>query len=140
MQIKKIMTTEVQYIEPSTTLKEAARLMKEKDIGMLLVGENKRLTGVITDRDVTIRAVSKGKDPNTTTVKEAMSPQCLYCFEEETVEDVATNMSKNQIRRLPVLNKSKDLVGIVSLGDLSSRGAEMAAAHALHSITEHTRH
>jgi CBS domain-containing protein len=140
MQIKKIMTTTVQYIEPSVTLREAARLMKEKDIGILLVGENKRLTGVITDRDITIRAVANGKDPSKTTVKEAMSPKCLYCFEEESVEDVATNMSKNQIRRLPVLNKNKNLVGIVSLGDLSSKGAEMAAAHALHSISEHTRH
>lgn len=135
MQVKDIMTKSVKYIDPSLTLTETAKIMLEKDIGALPVGENDRLTGMITDRDISIRATAKGLNPQSTTVKQVMTPHCLYCFENDSVEDAARNMGKNQIRRLPVMNKDKRLVGIVSLGDLSCKGCKEIAGEALATIS-----
>lgn len=101
MQIKNIMTKSVKYIDPNLTLTEAAKIMLEKDIGTLPVGKNDRLTGMITDRNISIRAIAKGLNPQSTTVKEAMTSHCLYGFEDDSVEDAARNMGKNQIRPSP---------------------------------------
>ena len=136
MKIKEIMTKDVKYIEPNLTIKEAAKIMKDKDVGALPVGENDKLTGVITDRDITIRAIANGSDPQTTTVKEAMTPNCLYCFEEDSIEDTAKNMAENQVRRLPVMNKDKRLVGIVALADLCTKGSKQSAGEALQGISQ----
>lgn len=133
---KEIMTKDVKYIDPNTTVKDAARLMNEMDIGFLPVGENDRLIGIITDRDITLRCVAKGHKPDEITVREVMTPKCLYCYAEAEVEEVADNMGKNQIRRLPVLNEEKRLVGIVSLGDLVCRGSKHHAGEALHAISQ----
>lgn len=133
---KEIMTKEVKYIEPNTKVKEAARLMNEMDIGFLPVGENDRIIGIVTDRDITIRSVAKGHNPEQVTVREIMTPKCLYCLAEAEIEEVAENMGKNQIRRLPVLNEEKRLVGIVSLGDLVCKGSKEHAGHALHAISQ----
>ncbi|HUX79778.1 MAG TPA: CBS domain-containing protein, partial [Alphaproteobacteria bacterium] len=126
MKVKEIMTKEVKFIDPNLSIKEAARLMKERDLGALPVGENDKLVGVITDRDITIRALANGHDIESVTIKEIMTPHCLYCFEEDSIEDAAKNMGKNQIRRLPVINKDKRLVGIISLGDIVSKGSKPA--------------
>jgi CBS domain-containing protein len=99
-------------------LKDAAALMREGDFGLLPVGEHDRLVGTITDRDITIRAVAEGKDPSTTSVREAMSHGIRYCFEDQTLEEAADLMSQAQIRRLPILDRNKRLVGIVALADL----------------------
>ena len=139
MQVKDIMTKEVKYIAPNLTLKEAAGIMREKDIGALPVGENDHLTGVITDRDITVRAIANGFDPKTTTVKQAMTPKCLYCFENDSIEETAKNMAENQVRRLPVMNKDKRLVGIISLADISIK-AKQAAGEALQGISQRTKH
>lgn len=140
MKIKEIMTKEVKYIEPTVTLQEAANIMRDKDIGVLLVGENDHLTGVITDRDITVRTVANGVDPKTTTVKQAMTPKCLYCFEEDSIEDTAENMAQNQVRRLPVMNKDKRLVGIVSLADITVKGSKQVASVALEGISKRVLH
>lgn len=139
MKIKDIMTKEVKFIEPTVTLKEAANIMREKNIGALPVGENDQLTGVITDRDIAIRAIANGSDPKTTTVKQAMTPKCLYCFEEDSIEETGRNMSENQVRRLPVLNKDKRLVGIVALADIILKGSKQTAAEALQGISQRAK-
>src|SRR5215469_755128 len=126
-QVREVMTTDVRLITPDDTIREAATAMAEANLGALPVGENDRLVGVITDRDITIRAVAKGDRPDQCTVREVMSPGIKYVFEDESTEVVAENMSKLQVRRLPVLNRQKRLVGIVSLGDLAARHDPVAA-------------
>ncbi len=136
MQIKDVMTREVDLIGPTTTINEAARMMRDDDIGILPVAEADRLIGMITDRDIVVRAVAQGKDPGSTSVREAMSDRVLYCFEDQSTDEVAANMGEQQVRRLPVLNRDKRLVGIISLGDLSVGGAVGEAGEALENISE----
>ena len=119
MQVHEIMTPEVEVIHPDATLKEAAEKMSRLDIGPLPVCDGERLVGMLTDRDITIRATAQGCDPNTTKVREAMTAETVYCFTDQEVQTAAQMMEMRQIRRVPVLNRDKQLVGIVSLGDLS---------------------
>jgi CBS domain-containing protein len=135
MLIKDCMTKDVELIAPSATILEAARSMRDGDFGLLPVGENDRLIGMITDRDITIRAVAEGMDPAGTQVRDCMSSKVLYCFEDQDTDDVARNMGANQVRRLPVLNREKRLVGIVSLGDLAVSLAD-ESAEALREISQ----
>jgi CBS domain-containing protein len=118
IKVSQCMTRDVRVISPDQTLREAARIMAEIDAGSLPVGEGDRLVGVITDRDIAIRAVAQGKGPDTP-VRQVMSPEVKYSFEDEDVEDVTRNMGEIQVRRLPVVSREKRLVGIVSLGDLA---------------------
>lgn len=119
MKIQECMTKKVELANPQMTLSQAAKKMRDGDFGFLPVGENDKLIGVITDRDIAVRAVAKGLDPNKTNVREAISEGVLYCYDDQTVEDVAHNMGEKQIRRLPVLNRQKRMVGVVSIGDLA---------------------
>jgi CBS domain-containing protein len=119
MQIKSCMTTNVELGHPQMTLAQAAKKMCDGDFGFLPVAENERLVGVVTDRDIAVRAVAKGADPHNTTVKEILSKRILYCYEDQSVEDVTNDMAVHQIRRMPVLNRSKRLVGVVTLGDIA---------------------
>jgi len=120
MLVKDVMTKGAECVKPSSSLQEAAQKMKDLDVGPLPVcGDNDRLVGLITDRDITVRAVAEGCDITTTTVKEVMTPDILYCFENQDVQEAASQMKDNQVRRLVVLNEDKRLVGIVSLGDLA---------------------
>jgi len=124
MQLKDIMTSQVEVVQPETTLQIAAQKMLQFDVGPLPVCEGEHLVGMITDRDITTRAVAEGCDPKTTPVRQAMTPDILYCFEDQDVEDAAKIMERHQIRRLPILNREKRLVGIVSLGDLALNTAD----------------
>jgi CBS domain-containing protein len=114
------MTRDVRLLRPDQTVLEAAKLMAEIDAGALPVGEEDRLVGMVTDRDIVIRAVAQGKSADTK-ISDIMSREMLYCFDTDEVEEVSRNMGKAQVRRLPVLNKDKRLVGIVSLGDLARK-------------------
>ncbi len=134
--VKEIMTRETKYITPHSTIQEAAKLMTAENIGFLPVGDNDRLVGSITDRDIVIRTLSNGKDTKTTTVKDAMTPKCLYCYESDTVEEAANNMSTNKVRRLAVLNGNKRLVGVVTVGDLWTKSSPEDAAKVLKTITK----
>lgn len=136
MKIKDIMTRDVKFISPNLTIMEAANVMREKDIGALPVGENDKLLGMLTDRDLTVRGTAIGSDPKTAIVKQIMTPKCLYCFEEDSVEDTAENMAQNQIRRLAVLNNDKRLVGIVALADISLKASKETAGKALEGISK----
>jgi len=130
MRIDEIMTRDVRLASPEWSIREAAQTMASIDSGFMPVAENDRLVGTITDRDIAIRAIAEGKGPDTK-VQDIMSKDVKYCFEDEDVSDVARNMADIQIRRLPVVNRDKRLVGVVSLGDLAiedaaNEDAEMA--------------
>lgn len=135
MKISEIMTRGVQTITPQQSIHEAAALMARIDSGALLVNEQDRLVGVITDRDIAIRAVAAGL-PGDTQVGEVMSPSVRYCFEDEEVEHVAQNMAQIQVRRLPVMNREKRLVGVVSLGNIASSNSNRASATVLHGVAQ----
>jgi CBS domain-containing protein len=135
MQLKDVMTTKVQLADPAIKLKEAASMMRDGDFGLLPVGANDRLVGTITDRDIAVRAVAEGKDPNTTTVGDVMSEGIRYCFEDQPVEEAARMMAQAQVRRLPVLNRDKRLVGIVALADIAAETGP--AGEALAGVSKH---
>lgn len=117
--VKDIITKKPQYVSPKTSAEEIARAMKEHNCGFMPVAENDKLIGVITDRDIVLRCTAEGKIPAQTLACDIMTPRVLYCFDENTLEDIALNMGENQVRRLPVVDKDKKLVGIVSLGDIA---------------------
>jgi CBS domain-containing protein len=123
MRVQDLMTLNVELGRPEMTLTEVARKMRDGDFGLLPIAEGDRLVGMITDRDIVIRAVAEPKDPESTRVRDVMSSGVLYCYEDQTLEEVARNLGDNQIRRLPVLNRDKRLVGILSLGDISKSDA-----------------
>lgn len=137
MKVNEIITHDPEVIRPETALIEAAQKMKSLDIGMLPVCDGDRLVGVITDRDITVRGVAQGYDPKTARVQEVMTPEVIYCFDDEDVKEAAEKMEEKQVRRLPVLNREKRLVGIVSLGDLAVRtGKETLAGVVLERVSE----
>lgn len=138
MNVGKVMTTRVSWVGPDTTLPEIARRMRAEDIGSVPVAYNDRLIGIVTDRDMVVRAIADGGDLERRTARDVMSDGILYCYEDETVASVLKNMGDNQIRRLPVLSREKRLVGVVSLGDLS-RAAEQKAGGALRDISKPAR-
>lgn len=119
MLVQDVMTRHAECTRPSATLQEAAERMQQLNVGSLPVCDNDRLVGMITDRDITVRSVSAGHDPQTDHVADAMTPGITWCYEDQEVEEAAHLMNEKQIRRLPVLNREKRLVGIVSLGDLA---------------------
>jgi CBS domain-containing protein len=119
MQVKNVMTRGAECINPDASVKEAAEKMKALDVGALPICDNDRLAGMITDRDITVRAVAEGRDPSQCKVRDVMSEGIHFCFEDADAEEAARIMRDNQVRRLAVLNRDKRLVGIVSLGDLA---------------------
>lgn len=134
MIIKEIMNTDPQVVFPDAPVAEIAKKMKEHDCGCCLVAKDDRLVGVVTDRDIALRCVADEKDPTIATAEKVMSPSILYCTETDEAEEVARNMAVNKVRRLPVLNSEKRLVGVVSLGDIAVRAAPEVTGLALGDI------
>jgi CBS domain-containing protein len=135
MRIAEVMTRDVRVARPDQTIQGVARMMADVDAGVIPVSEGDRLVGMITDRDIAIRAVAEGRGPQTT-VREVMSPEVKYCFEDEDTEHVAQNMAEIQVRRLPVVNRDKRLVGIVALGDLAVMEGSRIAGEAVSGISQ----
>lgn len=133
MKISEIMTRNVQTLTPDSSLREAASLMGRIDSGALLVNDGDRLVGMVTDRDITVRGVAAGLDAEAP-VREVMSSEIRYCFEDEDVQHVSENMAQIQLRRLPVLNREKRLVGVVSLGNIAACRSERASATVLQGV------
>ncbi len=131
-----VMEREVRLTSPDDSVQQAARLMREKDTGFLPVGEGDRLVGMVTDRDVALRLVAEGRDPARTKVREVMTSDVRYVFDDEDLEHVAENMAQQQVRRLPVMNRQKRLVGVVSLGDIAQGRQPHLAARALKGISQ----
>jgi len=129
MKVSEVMTRDVRLIEPAQTIRDAARLMAEMDAGIMPVREGDRLVGMITDRDIAVRAIAQGRGPDTP-VREIMTDEVKYCFEDDDTNAVERNMADIQVRRLPVLTRDKRLVGILSLGDLAvhDKAAKVGAA------------
>jgi CBS domain-containing protein len=140
MLIHDIMTRNVECVGPNTTIQDAARKMRDLDCGPLPVcGSDDRLAGIITDRDIAIRAVAEGLDCRTTVVRDVMTPGIICCFEDQDVSEAAHRMEVNQVRRLAVLDHDKRLVGIVSLGDLAVKTRdEMMVGEAIEAVSEPT--
>ncbi len=135
-QLKDLMSPDVQVISPDATIREAAEHMREGDFGMMPVGEGDRMIGAISDRDIAIRAVAEGKDASTK-VRDVMSEGIAWAYEDDSVEQAAKIMSKRQVRRLPVVDRDKRLVGIVALGDFAVESSEIRpAAQALSEISK----
>ena len=135
MKVSNDMTKNVRIVSPDQTLQDAAKAMANLDAGALPVSENDRLVGMITDRDIAVRGVAEGKGPDAT-IREVMSTEVKYCFDDEEAEDVLRNMSDLKVRRLPVVNRDKRLVGIISLGDLAMNGEAAQAGQALGGISQ----
>jgi CBS domain-containing protein len=135
MRVSNCMTKDVQIADPDQTLRDAALSMSRLDAGSLPVGENDRLVGMITDRDIAIRGVAEGKGPEAR-IRDVMSTDVRYCFDDEDVDDVLHTMGALQVRRLPVLNRDKRLVGIISLGDIAMNGPATETGEALSGISQ----
>jgi CBS domain-containing protein len=136
MLIREVMTEGAECTSPDATLQEAASRMKELDVGSLPVCDNDRLQGMLTDRDIIVRSVAEGQDPSRHRVREAMTQELFYAFEDQDVDDVTRIMKEKQVRRVPVLSRDKRLVGIVSLGDLAVQTVDGEAGEALERISE----
>ena len=137
MQVKEIMTRGVEVVYPDSNLQEAAEKMRTLDVGSLPVCDGERVVGMITDRDITVRAVAKGQDPLNDQVRDVMTSGVIYCFEDQDIEEAARTMENNQVRRLAVLDRDKHLVGIVSLGDIAvDTGDEQLAGDVVEKVSE----
>jgi CBS domain-containing protein len=137
MKVSDVMTSEVEVVHPDATLREAAEKMKALDVGPLPVCDGQRLLGVVTDRDITVRATAEGKDPNTTPVRDVMTASVVYCYADQDISEASSLMQKEQIRRIVVLDRAKNLVGVVSLGDLATSGASRKlTGRALEGVSE----
>lgn len=123
MLVRDCMTTDAKLVNPDTTVREAAQTMRDNDCGFLPVGADDRLQGVVTDRDIVIRGLVDGADPSRQTVGEVMSDKVLYCYDDRDVGDAAHMLAELRIRRLPVVNRDKNFVGVITLGDIAERAA-----------------
>lgn len=121
MLAKEVMSQHPEFLPPSATLKQAADQMRSHDYGFLPIGENDRLVGALTDRDIAVFAVARGWDPNKKTVSEIMHKGIYYCFESDPLEKVIAQMEQLKVRRLIVLNKQKRMTGIISMGDIATK-------------------
>jgi CBS domain-containing protein len=135
MQVREVLTHNVERIPPDTPVREAAQMMKTKDLGALPVYEGDRLIGMVTDRDIVTRAVAESRGPDTQ-VRDVMSQGVVYVFEDQDLKEAAKIMKEHQVRRLIVLNRDKRLVGIVSLGDLAVEGDQRSATQALKGVSQ----
>jgi CBS domain-containing protein len=134
MKISQCMTRDVTVANPNDSIRQAAQMMIDLDVGVLPVGENDRLVGMITDRDIAVRAVAEGKDSEAL-VRDIMTEEVRYCFDDDVVDEVLENMGDLQVLRLPVVDRDKRLVGIVSLGDVAGNGQAAQTGAALGDIT-----
>ncbi|OLD57764.1 MAG: CBS domain-containing protein [Acidobacteria bacterium] len=137
MKVSEIMTRHVECINLDTSVKDAAEKMKSLDIGFLPICENDRLTGTITDRDITIRVVADGLNPRSVKARDVMTPNAFYCLEDQDIEEVGRRMQETEVKRMLILNRDHKLVGVVSLGDLSrASGVQQLAGETLKQISE----
>jgi CBS domain-containing protein len=135
MQVSDVMTPTVRYVHPEQTLKEIAIFMAELDVGALPVGEKDRLVGMITDRDIVVRGIAEGRDADAK-VRDVMTPSVKFCYADEKIDHVARNMGDIQVRRLPVMNRDKRLVGIVSICDIATERGPGIAGETIMRVSE----
>jgi len=137
MKVKDVMHQGVTWVEPTISIREIARRMRDDDIGSIPIGENDRLVGIVTDRDIICRGVANGADCNALTARDVMSKPIIYCRADDNLELAIRIMEKNKIRRLPVIDKNKRLVGMLALGDISEIVGQDAAGEVMKSVSAH---
>jgi len=138
MKARDVMTLDVAIIGPDAKIQDAAKRMAAIDVGVLPVGNDDRLIGIVTDRDIAIRGVAQGKNPAQTKVRDVMTDRVLYCFADEEVDHIADNMAEMQVRRLPVVDREKRLVGVISLADIALKHDTEVAGAALEGVCART--
>ena len=136
MQVSQILSRNVETIRPDLPVREAAQRMRSLDVGSLPVCDGRRLLGMVTDRDITVRVVADGRDAAHTPIQDAMTPDVVFCFEDDDVQKAADLMEQHQVRRLPVLDRDRQLVGILALGDLATTGRDKLSGEALEQISQ----
>ena len=137
MKFKKAMHKGVQWVDPGTSVEQLARLMREHDIGAIPIGENDRLIGMLTDRDLVCRCLATGLDPQTTTAREVMTKGIVFCLDKQELDDAARMMETKKIRRLPVINGKKRMIGMLSLGDVYGTGSRRTSRQVMHAVSAH---
>jgi CBS domain-containing protein len=140
MLVRDVMTIGVKMVRPDASIFQMAKLMRDEDIGAVPVVENDKLIGMVTDRDIVLRALAAYPDLKNTTARAVMSTRLLYCFEDQSAEEVLDNMGDQQVRRMPVVDRDKRLVGMVSLGDLSTTSSPDRTGYSLSMISQHGAH
>ena len=136
MKVKDIMSTQVESVRPDASIQEAAQKMRSLDVGALPVLDGQDLKGMVTDRDITIRATAEGRDPKTTPVREVLSPELVSISEDQALEDAARLMQEKQVRRLPVLSADQRLVGIVALADVAAEGGKKEVTRTVQEVSK----
>jgi CBS domain-containing protein len=137
MKVKEAMHKGAEWVSPSTPVPELARLMVKHDIGAIPVGDNDKLIGMVTDRDIVCRGLANGKDVAKLTAREVMTSQIVWCRDDEDLDDATRIMEQKRIRRLPVIDKNKRMVGMLSLGDLSHAGKSKLSGEVLQAVSAH---
>jgi CBS domain-containing protein len=137
MKVKEAMHKGVEWASPSTSVVKLARLMREHDIGAIPIGEDDRLIGMVTDRDIVCRGLADGKDPTTLTARDVMTKGIVYCRDDEDLDDATRTMELQQVRRLPVIDGHKRMVGILSLGDVSNACPQELSGEVLQAVSDH---
>jgi len=137
MKVKQAMHKGVQWVDPATSVETLARLMRGHDIGAIPIGENDRLIGMVTDRDIVCRCIAAGLDPNTATARDVMSEGIVFCLEKQELDDAARIMEMKKIRRLPVINGKKRMTGMLSLGDVYHAGHRHISGEVMHEVSAH---
>lgn len=136
MTIRDIMTTEVKLVHPDTNIAEAASVMKDFDVGALPVVDGGEPMGMLTDRDIAIRIVAEGKDPKQVAVRDALSDGLTYAYDDQSLEEAAKLMEDHQLRRLAILDRDKNLVGMVSMGDVATRADTQKAGEVTQEVSK----
>lgn len=137
MKVKQAMHKQAEWCDPSTPISELAKIMKSKDIGAIPIGENDKLVGMVTDRDIAIRGVANGRDTTKLTASDVMSGKIIYCTEDEDIEDAVRLMEEKKVRRLPVINAKKRMVGMLSLGDVSHAAGQNLSGELVKAVSAH---
>lgn len=136
MKIMEIMSKNVDRVAPEMSIADAAKKMRDDDVGSVLVADDDKLLGMLTDRDIVVRVIGKGTDIANASVRDAMTDKVLYVYDDEEATNVARNMADVQVRRMPVVNRDKMLVGVVSLGDIAGETPAATAGETLEKITQ----
>lgn len=137
MKVHEAMHEGVTWMAPKTNLADLARLMRDKDIGSIPIGENDRLVGMVTDRDIVCKGLADGRDIASLTARDVMSGPIVYCRTDEDIEDAARVMEEHAIRRLPVLNEKKRMVGMLSIGDIADAASRNLTAEVTRAVADH---
>lgn len=136
MLVKEVMTKSVEVLKPEDKIAIAAQKMRDKDIGMLPIQDEKQVVGILTDRDIVVRCIAEQKNPTQMSVKEAMTPGYKYCAESQSLDEAARIMEENQLRRLVIVDDAQQITGILTLGDLSRRGSQEVAEKVLVEVSK----